>query len=209
MKNENKTLVLSFPRSGMNMFRIFTEFYTDCETPGTKKIPTKKNTTLERKPLAFIRSHNLKKFPTIPSGISHNKMILILRDCKYAFHTSKLGNVFGCTFEDFILNLKDYHNFDGSKMVLYYEEMLLSASPFYAAWDFLEIPYRPIDDFDYAMETSKNIYLKMKGTRKVNNAPSRYPKNISQESTAILQNHLSGGELEILSRYFDVAGDTK
>lgn len=209
-----KPLILSFPKSGLNMLSILLEHYTNRKTPDTnsKKDGTSKyNYGATNLDLAFTRSHNISKFGITPSYLQYDttnisKLVLILRDYKYAYLVGDVKNkVFGMNLNDYIDNIKFYSKCNLPKMVIYYEDLILSIKPHLELYEFLGLPHTYSGElWQDVNKYATDVFLKNKPDyTKVNNTPSTYDSNLMQNSLDMLKSNLNRDELGLLNRYIE------
>jgi hypothetical protein len=209
----NKTLLISVERSGLAMFRIFTEKFTGYRTPdgGYKSLKGGgKMTTAQSihgqphydygatKPqLAFARSHNIQRHGIIPFDYPYDHMILLLRDYKYAFYRG---------YQDKLLdNIIVFDTFKGKKMVMYYEDLIKECSSYYRAWEFMGLKYTEIDDFADAQAYARKLFLKRKrnsGYKSIGHAPGTYARELLLKASVEIEDKLTEKQKSYLERYF-------
>lgn len=207
-----KPLILSFPKSGLNLVRILTEKYTQYKTPddGSRDFGTAKyNYGAKKKDFAFVRSHNINKFGFCPAFLEYkqkdiSKLILILRDYHYAYYLGNIENsVFGISFEDYILNIKYFCNSKLPKKVFYYEDLISSIDPHLEIFNFLELEHTYNEEpWESVNKWATEKFLDIKRDyKKVNNSPKTYSDKIKTESLKSLKNNLTSEEIKLLGRY--------
>ena len=122
----DKPLLASYPRSGTNWIRYIIESLSGKPTPGQTRLHTGADYVIDRAHKAYPVMHR------------HQKVILVLRD----YRECLLRNSFGLWAELndsrqfleekvvlepphwYIDNLQAYDNFSGSKLLVYYEDLL-------------------------------------------------------------------------------------
>ena len=166
--NKNHNLFLSVPRSGYNLIRYSIEFLTNMRTPGsTKRI-------IKTGPLCYKHDHNIDTkmapktcFPLKPS-IDHN-LIFLYRDpneilsryieVKPTYEQLIFGKIINGKVSDknieklisyYIKLFNFYEHHQGNKLLVRYEDLLLSLKPIKQIIDLFNLPM--INDFDVFLE---------------------------------------------------------
>lgn len=132
-------LIVSTERSGLNLIRHAVEYAGHQRTPGKTHLLTKG-------PLAFHRTHWVNT-PSISPGRTpvkdlegnplYQKMILLLRDPREI-----LPRAYGSNIErmsDYCDNLRAFHDFNGSKMLIVYDDLMRDDSLFRDIFSFLDL----------------------------------------------------------------------
>ena len=124
----DKPIVISYSRSGMNWLRYAMEFLTNRPTPGCLRLIGEGDFLFDRAHKGFISIHN------------YQKAIILLRDYKecllrqLTLEWEQSKNVVDFLADKsfiqppywYIKNLQAYHNFQGEKTLVYYEDLVVN-----------------------------------------------------------------------------------
>lgn len=178
MKNidKSKGIILSYPRSGLNWVRYCIEYFSGKRTPGRMKL-------ISSGAPVIYRSHNVQKnngpnsctcrFYDENGDPMHENVVLILRNYRETFIRSKRnvldndGKAPGKlirrinegevkSFKHYFENIRAYDSFQGSKLLIRYEDLVKDFSVMEEILDFLSISHNT-KNFDLAEHREKSI----------------------------------------------------
>lgn len=219
----NRTLLLSYPRSGNTWLRYCTEILTGKKTMSALRPPYNTVESLQKlRQMSDMDKNSLT--PTTKNEIilekSHlffggdeelfDKLVLIIRDYREAIprHQPKLDDK---AIELYISPLISYDNFNGNKLVLYYEDLI--TDPKNTLKELLiflgeyneEVLEKFISDYDTHKNNSLKVYDKFQGGNRglyfekgrVENL-NYHKSRISKENIKSLNNRINH---ELVKRY--------
>jgi hypothetical protein len=168
----SRTLVISFPRSGLNWLRHCTEHFSGRRTPGRTQI-------VSEGPTVFDRAHdvtqpNKRDFVSLyaPDGSEiYEKVALLLRDpcdCFISHYLERRGFSFRkglAAFEVFPTNIAEFNRLRrAEKAVFYFEDFANQEQGTFAFLRFLGLePTAQPCDFAALIESSRAWYRNMHG----------------------------------------------
>lgn len=132
-------IIVSTERSGLNLIRHAVEFSAQRRTPGKTHI-------LKEGPLAFHRTHcaNATRISPGRTPVSdptgrpyYSKLVLLLRDPREI-----LPRAYGNNLErmsDYCDNLQAFHDFNGDKLLVVYDDLISDDHLFQDIFSFLEL----------------------------------------------------------------------
>ena len=158
------SLVLSYPRSGMNWLRHCVETMSGRLTPGPHL------GLLDTDQYAFCRLHNIKRgqAKANPRGASWNRVCLILRDYRenYVrtpyFQRSKFTTIKKWNFTSYAENILYFNQYPGPKLLLRYESHVKGFDDSIQFLEWAEIPHQPLaaSQLQAEVQRSKGQYRK-------------------------------------------------
>lgn len=206
------TIIVSFPRSGLNWIRYCTELLTGLPTPGPKVLVGGG----KDQPFAFNRTHCVTGVVWANPGnyawdsvfdekgnCKYKKVILLLRN----FYENFAGRDGGEDISRMVIyatNIQFYHAFPGEKMMVYYEELIKGPKHMVRILDFLGFHY-DISDFDYEANQLKSLelYKSRRGIDTDANADSPNPNGENlNDTTKSMLNSVLVSQLGPLFRYY-------
>lgn len=171
MNKEN--ILLSYPRSGNHLCRFMIELLSEIPTFGCKDNPKDielyKNTYTENIPFNIKKSYDINncfyKYHTINKNHETNKLILIIRNPLEIF-ARFYENLNTELFDTYFDNIDYFENFNGDKLLLYYEDILTDKISFInTLYSFLNL--NNIEKKNYVIDNIDNLYsLCSKGSKR-------------------------------------------
>jgi hypothetical protein len=207
-----RTLVISFPRSGLNWLRHCTEHFSRRRTPGRTQI-------IAEGPTMFDRVHDVTRpnksraFVSLyePNGAEiYQKVALLLRDpcaCFISHYLGRRGFSFRkglAAFEVFATNIVEFDRLRRTeKAVFYFEEYANQEQGTFAFLRFLGVePTAQPYDFGALIESSREWYRNMHGLMTDTLRPTL---KIAEEAAIrkMLQRRLDAKFQKYLGRYYE------
>ncbi|TMP94509.1 MAG: hypothetical protein E6L07_08705 [Verrucomicrobia bacterium] len=206
-----RTLVISFPRSGLNWLRHCTEHFSGRRTPGRTQI-------VSEGPTVFDRAHDVTR-PNKRDFVSlyardgaeiYQKVALLLRDpcdCFISHYLERRGFSFRkglAAFEAFPTNIAEFDRLRRTeKAVFYFEDFANQEKGTFAFLHFLglEPPAQPYD-FGGLIESSRAWYRNMHGPMTNKRRPAL---TVTQRAAIrkMLQRRLATKFQQYLGRYYE------
>ena len=213
---KKKNIILSYPRSGSHLCRFFIELLSEVPTYGCSSNPKDTfichNTFEEVIPFnidkkSIYNNNCYRKYHSVSrkrdkDGLGKNtveNLILIIRNprevlvkqCKKINIDKKKHS-----YEDYFLNIDYFNNFNGNKLLLYYEDIITNKIEFIEKlYNFLEL--NKIEKKKYILTNiDKLYYLSLNGKNrswggcKSNGELNCYYKNISLKIKDKFDNYL-------------------
>ncbi len=207
-----RTLVISFPRSGLNWLRHCTEHFSGQRTPGRRQIVAEGATIFDRvhdvtrpnKSRAFVSLH------TRDGTEIYQKVALLLRDpraCFISHYLGRRGSSFRkglAAFEVFATNIVEFDRLrQAEKAVFYFEDFVNQEQGTFAFLRFLgvEPPAQPCN-FEALIESSRAWYRNMHGLISDTLRPTL---NAAQQAAIrkMLERRLGAKFQQYLGRYYE------
>lgn len=212
--NVNEPVLVSFPRSGTNWVRYCIEFFSRQRTPGNKRLVEVGKPVISRihdaKGIYFDKkdkksgNYVIKPFLISPNQSNYKKMILLIRNPfdNYVSQNKNIG-----MFSYYFGNIEMFEEFDGEKLLIYFEDVVKEESEIYRILDFLDINYEDRKDkfhlnFGYHKLKSKGLYEKNHNKRKKGNRNELTDDEKNQVINFINKKHINLKE-KYLKRYFE------
>tara|TARA_Y100000389_G_scaffold68081_1_gene64502 strand:- start:609 stop:1271 length:663 start_codon:yes stop_codon:yes gene_type:complete len=162
MNKEN--VLLSYPRSGNHLCRFFIELLSEIPTFGCKDnckdIELFKNTYTDIIPFNIKTNYDINycfyKYHTINKNNNVNDLILIIRNPLEIF-ARFYENLDTKLFDTYFDNIDYFNNFNGNKLLLYYEDIITDKIDFInKLYDFLNI--NNIDKKNYVINNIDSLF---------------------------------------------------
>lgn len=215
-----KGIIVSYPHSGLNWVRYCIEYISGLRTAGTKRI-------IETGELAVYRTHNVKRqkgpnstecaFFGDDGRPLHYRVVLLLRDYRESFvrlaktkpdyratveNISK-GRIFN--FRNYFDNLRAYDDFEGNKLLIRYQNLVVDFDRVRTILAFLDLP-REINGFDVEYHRSKSLELFDGEHLSYTKADLRnfrwHQESVDRDVLAALDRLLADEYPDLLRRYF-------
>lgn len=171
---QHRTLVISFPRSGLNWLRHCAEYFSGRRTPGRVHI-------VSEGPTLFDRAHdvtrpNKRDYVSLygPDGSEiYQKVALLLRDpcdCFTSHYLTRSESSFEKSlagFDAFVTNILEFDRLQKpQKAVFYFEDFASREAGTFAVLRFLGVDLASRSyDFETLVESSRNWYRNMHGLK--------------------------------------------
>lgn len=206
MKEQN--IILSYPRSGNHLCRFFIELLSEIPTFGCKTnnidIEIYKNIFTEKIP--FNIKENYSKSDAYykyhgPNPLFQNKnlknLIFIIRNPREVLLRHNNYNLRFNSFRLYFKNIDFYNNFNGKKILFYYEDIITNKKEFInKLYDFLEL--NNLEKKEYVLENIEKLYnLSLNGKKRnwggnvSNGSLNFYYKKISKLKKEQFDNYLN------------------
>ncbi len=167
-----RTLVISFPRSGLNWLRHCTEHFSGRRTPGRKHLISEGSTIFDR--AHDVTRPNKRDFVNLytPDGAEiYQKVALLLRDpcdCFISHYLTRSDSSFKkslTAFGAFATNIVEFDRLQRAEKAVFYFEDFASQEPgTFAFLRFLGLePTARLYDFGTLVESSRVWYRNMHG----------------------------------------------
>ena len=170
-KHDDRVVLVSFRRSGLNWVRYCIELFSNKRTPGKLRLikfgyPIIQRThdvdcfdleqyrDIDRYKNRDIHGYEGCNFYDEEGRQVFSKMVLLLRDYRESYvRAAKMDK---SRMSEYVSNLKAYHNFAGDKILVRYEDLIKDFSEMEKILDFIKIK-RSSKKFDLECHRKKSI----------------------------------------------------
>lgn len=210
-------LLVSYPRSGSTWVRYIVECGSKRPTKGLSEddpaigelYPL--GIDLSKEPILKKRNSLLLRDIT-----EDNKVVLIVRNYRDVFVRKAIKqkqnneffvkNFFDEGYISYMANLKDYHEFPGKKLLVYYEDLIKSPDvEIFRIYDFLEIEednfYKFMDSYEQHFRCSLGIYRRECQSSDINIHHDSIPTALKKYMDDMMVYHAPIMYADYLSRY--------
>jgi len=211
--NRPETVIVSFPRSGLNWVRYCAEWFSRQRTPGIKR-PISKELLTNNK-LLFCRTHDVARRGPMESNFAQfyifeepvfDKMILLVRNYKEVYVRAarcQMDNM-----RPYFDDLKAYDEFPPEKLLVYYEDLISDFSYMEQILTFLGVKY-DLTNFDLTEHEDRSRLTYSSGRKSLKECKTAkdpldftfHSRNISQEERTYLDEYYQEHYPDLFRKY--------